>query len=288
MEDEGSQMKSATKLPAVAALACLLAGQVLAEDLEPGDTFSDELRDGGRGPEMVVIPAGSFEMGCVSGLDCYYRELPVHTVTISQPFAVSKYEITFEEYDRFAGANKVDDEGWGRRRRPVINVSWNEAKEYVYWLSLQTAYTYRLLTEAEWEYAARGGSATKFHFGNKESQLCRYANFYDTTVGREITPCSDGVDLQTAVVGQYEPNAFGLHDMHGNVGEWVEDCWNRDYSDAPSDGTAWLNGDCDRRVMRGGSWGGIHWLVGSAKRDYATDRYRSDIRGFRVARTLDP
>ena len=240
------------------------------------------------GPEMVVIQAGSFKMGCVSGLDCFDHEKPAHQVTIPQLFAVSKFEVTFEDYSRFSGPNDLDDEGWGRGYRPIINVSWNHAQEYVTWLSSQTGQTYRLLTEAEWEYAARAGSTTKFHFGNNESQLCRYANFYDTTAGRDVTPCSDGVDLQTAVVGRYEPNAFGLHDMYGNAWEWVEDCWNNDYSGAPSDGSAWLTGDCDRRVMRGGSWASIHWLVHSAMRDRATDGYRSHSRGIRVARTLIP
>ena len=131
----------------------------------PGDTFTDALRGGGRGPEMVVIPAGSFRMGCVTGLDCFDTEKPVHTVTIPQPFAVSKYEITFEDYDRFTYPSKVDDEGWGRGRRPVINVSWNDAKEYVAWLSSQTGQRYRLLTEAEWEYAARAGSKSLYSWG---------------------------------------------------------------------------------------------------------------------------
>ena len=255
---------------------------------QPGDTFSDALRAGGQGPAMVVIPAGSFRMGCVSGQECYDREKPVHTVTISQPFAVSKYEITFENYDRFTYPNKVDDRGWGRARRPVINVSWNDAKEYVAWLSSQTGQTYRLLTEAEWEYAARAGTSTKYHFGNSESQLCRYANFYDTTAGDDDAPCSDGVGKQTAVVGRYAANAFGLHDMHGNVWEWVEDCWNDSYSGAPSDGSAWLRGNCERRVVRGGSWYYFPRTLRSAIRDWNTSGLRNNIVGFRVARTLTP
>lgn len=133
---------------------------------EPGDTFSDKLRDVGRGPEMVVLPAGSFQMGCLSGLDCFDDQKPVRVVMISQPFAVSKYEITFEDHDRFRHPNEADDEGWGHARRPVINVSWNDAQDYIAWLSSQTRYKYRLLSEAEWEYTARAGSPSKCHFGN--------------------------------------------------------------------------------------------------------------------------
>ena len=210
---------------------------------QPGDTFTDALRGGGRGPEMVVIPAGSFRMGCVSGLDCNDYEKIVHTVTIPQPFAVSKHEVTFEDYDRFTYPNKVDDEGWGRGLRPLINVSWIDAKEYVAWLSSQTGQQYRLLAEAEWEYAARAGSTTKYSWGNDIG--CNRAN---------CSGCDSRWDSQsTAPVGSFSANAFGLHDMHGNVWARVEDCWNGGYAGAPSDGSAWLRGDCESRVLRGGS-----------------------------------
>ena len=281
-------MKKLIVAPGLGVLAVLLAGQAAAQALKPGDTFSDEFRDGGRGPAMVVIPAGSFRMGCVSGQECYDREKPVHTVTISQPFAVSKYEITFEDYDRFSTPNKVNDQGWGRGSRPTIDVSWNDAKAYVAWLSSQTGQTYRLLTEAEWEYAARAGTSTKYHFGNSESQLCRYANFADKTVSLDDAACSDGVGMQTAVVGRYAANAFGLHDMHGNVREWVEDCWNENYSGAPSDGSAWLRGNCERRVLRGGAWNYLPRNLRSAYRSENTTGFRSYYIGFRVARTLTP
>ena len=271
-------MKSATNLQVVTVLAFLLAGQAMAQDLEPGDTFSDELHDGGRGPEMVMIPAGSFQMGCVSGLDCFPDETPVHTVTIPQPLAVSKYEITFEDYDRFTYPNKVDDEGWGRERRPIINVSWNDAKEYVAWLSSQTGHTYRLLTEAEWEYAARAGSTTKYGWGNDLGR--NWAN---------CDGCGSRWDQQsTAPVGSLLANAYGLHDMHGNVWEWVEDCGNHSYVGAPTDGTAWLQGDCFQRVLRGGSWFSIPWELRSASRYSYLAGFRNDINGFRIARTLDP
>jgi len=279
-------MKSASSSPALAALALLIAAQATAQDMEPGETFTDGLRDGGRGPEMVVIPAGSYRMGCALGVDCFDDQKPVHQVTISQAFAVSRFEITFEDYGRFADANEVDDEGWGRGRRPVINVSWNDAKQYASWLSLQTGQTYRLLTEAEWEYAARAESVTRYHFGNDQSEVCDYANLWDKDAGDESALCSDGTGLQTAATGSYAPNAFGLHDMHGNVYEWVEDCWNASYSGAPSDGSAWLDGDCSKRVLRSTTWMDYPRDAHSAIRVRFVSSLRNAITGFRIARTL--
>ena len=242
---------------------------------QPGDTFSDALRGGSRGPQMIVISAGSFSMGCVSGLDCEDDQKPVHRVTISQPFAVSKYEITFEDYDRFTYPNKAEDMGWGRGRHPV-RISWNDAKEYARWLSRQTGQSYRLLTEAEWEYAARAASRTKYSWGN------------DIGTNRaNCGGCGDPFE-NTAPVGSFGANAFGLHDMHGNVAEWVEDCWNDTYAGAPSDGTAWNRGDCSQRLLRGGDW------ISGPKGVRSADRFgfpagKSQIfTGFRVARTLTP
>ena len=288
IKDESSRMKSAFNMPALTALALLLTTQASAQGLEPGEAFTDELRDGGRGPEMVVIPAGSYQMGCGLGPDCFDDQKPVHPVTISEAFAVSKFEITFDDYERFADANVLDDEGWGRSRLPAINVSWNDAKQYVAWLSSQTEQNYRLLTEAEWEYAARAGSATRYHFGSSDSELCDYANLWDKDAGDGGAPCADGVGLQTAVVGSYAPNAFGLHDMHGNVYEWVEDCWNANYSGAPSDGSAWLNGDCSKRVLRSTTWMDYPRDAHTAIRVRFVSGLRNGITGFRVARSLDP
>jgi len=250
--------------------------------------FSDELRIGGRGPEMVVLPAGSFRMGCVSGMDCFDDQKPVRQVTISEPIAVSRFEITFEDYEQFVDSNNLDDESWGRGRRPAVNVSWDDAKQYVAWLSSQTGEAYRLLTEAEWEYAARAGSTTKYHFGNNQSDLCEYANLWDKDAGNGDAPCSDGAGLQTAEAGSYAPNAFGLHDMHGNVYEWVEDCWNASYSGAPSDGSAWLDGDCSRRVLRSSSWMDYPRDARTAIRVRFVQGLRNGVTGFRVARTLVP
>ena len=245
-------------------------------------------------PEMVVIPEGRFRMGCLS---CKYDGpgpgKPVHEVRVAS-FELSKYEVTFEEYDRFiaaTGRRSPQDQGWGRGRRPVINVSWEDAVAYTEWLSAQTGKRYRLPSEAEWEYAARAGSVTKYHFGNDASQLCRYGNHADTSTDYDWrnTACSDGVGKRTATVGSYQPNAFGLHDMFGNVGEWVQDCFNRDYQGAPTDGSAWTSGKCDSRVMRGGSWSDSPGYLRAADRGRRTSaRSRGYVDGFRVARTLTP
>ena len=243
-------------------------------------------------PEMVAIPGGSFRMGCVSGLDCQDDEKPVHEVRVAS-FELSKYEVTFEEYDRFiaaTGRRSPEDEGWGRGRRPVIHISWEDAVAYAEWLSAQTGKRYRLPTEAEWEYAARAGSVTKYHFGNDASQLCRYGNHADTSTDYDWrnTACSDGVGKRTATVGSYQPNAFGLHDMHGNLWEWVQDCWNGSYQGAPTDGSAWTSGDCERRVVRGGSWYFEPAYLRAALRNGFSAGFRSFDFGFRVARTLTP
>ena len=231
-------------------------------------------------PEMVVIPGGSFRMGCVSGLDCQDDEKPVHQVRVAS-FELSKYEVTFEEYDRFTdatGRRRADDEGWGRGRRPVTNVSWEDAVAYAEWLSAQTGERYRLPSEAEWEYAARAGSTTKYSWGNE--------------IGHNRANCNacgsqwDGE--KTAPVGSFSPNAWGLHDMHGNLWEWVQDCWNGSYQGAPADGSAWTRGDCERRVLRGGSWGSKPGYLRAAYRYRYTTGTRSNYFGFRVARTLTP
>ena len=228
-----------------------------------------------------MIPAGRFRMGCVSGQECDDDELPVHDVTIPQAFAVSKYEVTFEDYDRYTYPNRVDDEGLGRGRRPVINVSWNDAQDYVEWLSAQTGHTYRLLSEAEWEYVARAGSSTSLQLGQ-------------TTSARTGQTASDGGsqwdDDRTAPVGSFPANAFGVHDMHGNVWEWVEDCYNGSYAGAPSDAVPGVPGNCEWRVLRGGA--GTYDPRGRAAPRYRAAMHRRGsgyyFLGSRVARTLTP
>ena len=231
-------------------------------------------------PEMVTIPAGSFRMGCLSGRDCndYNRDEPVHSVNI-ESFELSKYEVTFEEYDVFTdatGRERVDDEGWGRGRRPVINVYWRDAVAYTQWLSSQTGQNYRLPSEAEWEYAARAGSTTKYSWGNYIGD--NRANCRD---------CGSQWDGEkTAPVGSFSANSWGLHDMHGNVEEWVQDCANGNYQGAPSDGSAWESGDCNYRMSRGGSW--YHYPRGllSASRGGWMDIGRYNSCGFRIARSF--
>ena len=257
---------------------CAAANAVGQPVLQAGDTFSDTLRSGGQGPEMVVIPAGRFLMGCVSGQNCSSDELPVHEVTIPREFTVSRFDVTFEDYDRFSHPNRAGDAGRGPGLRPVINVSWADAQEYVAWLSSETGQSYRLLSEAEWEYVARTGSSTAYSWGN------------DLDVNRaNCDGCgSQWDDQRTAPVGSFEPNAFGVYDMHGNVNEWVEDCSTVSYAGAPSDGSAWLAGDCEARMLRGGSWLNAPWDTRAAYRDWHPARFRSSNDGFRVARPLAP
>ena len=230
-------------------------------------------------PEMVVIPSGSFQMGCVSGIDCDDDEKPVHEVRIDS-FALSKYEVTFEEYDRFTDATgreqAIDVDDWGRGRHPVIRISWYDASAYAAWLSSQTGKRYRLPTEAEWEYAARAGTETAYSWGND--------------IGVNRANC-DGCgsrwdDKQTTPVGSFRANRWGLHDMHGNVPEWVQDCWNDNYRGAPTDGSAWESGNCDWRVYRGCSWPYGPRNLRSADRGWHSTDLRNYSLGFRVARDL--
>ena len=196
-----------------------------------------------------------------------------------QSFALSKCEVTFEEYAPFAAATgrRTNDEGRGRR--PVINVSWDDAVAYTEWLSEQTGKWYRLPSEAEWEYAARAGTTTKYSWGKK--------------IGHNRANC-DGCGSQwdnkkTAPVGSFSANAWGLHDMHGNVWEWVQDCWNGSYQGAPADGSAWRNEYCNySRVLRGGGWGSGPSVLRSADRDFIPPYHFRSSLGFRVARTLTP
>ena len=228
------------------------------------EIFRDALKDGGQGPEMVVLPAGYFRMGSPSdevGRDS--DEEPLRTVSLDRRVAMGRYEVTFADYDRFArakaGVYRPKDQGWGRGMRPVINVSWNEAQVYAAWLSVQTGHTYRLPTEAEWEYAARAGTSTKYSFDNVGLVFCSQANYaglqFFLATEVLVTPC--GVN-RTLPIGGYAANPFGLYNMHGNVREWVEDCYASDYSAAPSDGSAVRTGAggaaCNSRVVRGGGW----------------------------------
>ena len=235
-------------------------------------------------------------MGSPEGEAGRFRdEGPRHEVTISRAFALGKYEVTRAEFGIFARETELN---WPAPsfsqtdRDPAVNVTWGAATQYVAWLSERTGQTYRLPSEAEWEYAARAGTAAARYWGERPDAACVYAN-----VGDESHGCSDGY-TNTAPVGEFRANDFGLYDMLGNVWEWVEDCYAASYSEAPTDGSAWTTGDCTRRVLRGGCWDDYPMQVRSAARarfPYNRGRVTANIfessdsgicSGFRVAKTL--
>lgn len=242
-------------------------------------------RDCRECPELVVVRAGSFVIGSpAEEMERMRSEGPRHTVTLSYSLAVGVHEVTFEEWDACVNDEgcaryRPDDMSWGRQRRPVINVSWHDAKTYLEWLSRETGRRYRLLSESEWEYVARAGSSAPFHTGDTIST--EQAN-YDGAYGSGGRGTSR---QQTVPVGSFGPNAFGLHDVHGNVWEWIEDCWNASYLGAPVDGSPWRSGDCSRRVLRGGSWLDAPRFLRLAHRTASPAGNRDVNLGFRVART---
>ena len=258
----------------------------VAASLQPGQEF----KDCDKCPVMVVVPAGEFVMGSPDdeGPDRNNDESPQHKVTIARPFAVGKYEVTFTEWDAcVAGGgcqtNKQPrDQGWDRGRRPVINVSWSDAKAYVAWLGKITGKSYRLLTEAEWEYAARAGTTTPYSTG--PIITTQQANFSGKETWRDDE--AKGNRGQDVEVGSLPANAFGMHEMHGNVAEWVEDCYTGSYITARSDGSEFPPYNCSARVVRGGAWTDDAWLVRSANRLYSPLDYKSFDIGFRIARTF--
>ncbi|MBN1007354.1 SUMF1/EgtB/PvdO family nonheme iron enzyme [Amphritea pacifica] len=240
--------------------------------------FTDQLDDGFKGPQMIIIPRGSFIMGDqkLVGDD---NELPAHQVTISHRFALSRNEVTFNDYDYYArsmGRPLPSDEGWGRGNRPVINVSWKDAKAYVQWLALLTGQPYRLPTEAEWEYVARAGTDTNYWWGDELET--------ERAVCGECGTEWDG--KKTAPVASFPPNSWGIHDMNGNVDEWVEDCYQDSYFGAPEDGSAMIDGDCEFRVMRGGSWFDIGRVIRSSSRYRHLPDSSKNSWGFRIALDL--
>lgn len=267
--------------------------------VRPGSVF----RDCVRCPWLVVVPSGVFQMGSPMTEDDRIKayEEPQHIVTIEEPFAVGVYEVTRAEYRRFVFHTKHDsgagcwiyDDDWSfddsatwsnpghvqTDLDPVVCVSWESALDYVEWLSEQTGEAYRLLTESEWEYVARGGTSTARYWGQTAIEQCQFAN------GRKLDRCDDGYEW-TAPVGTYEANAYGLYDVMGNVWEWVQDCWNESYEGAPRDGTAWEEGDCELRGERGGSWISEPRHLRSANRNRFAFDDRDRSIGFRVARTL--
>jgi formylglycine-generating enzyme len=279
---------------------------------------------------MVVVPPGTYVMGSPSEDPHQAKnaiEQPQHRVTINHAFAVGKFEVTREEYARFAlqtrlrdpdGCNVHEPPNWVKRARlnwhttpfpqtrrdPVVCVSWEEARAYTQRLSEHTGHSYRLLSEAEWEYVARAGTTTQAFWGEDERQACEYGNGVDLTLvarfpktdwegpaprnpsPERVLPCRDG-HVFTAPVGSYRPNAFGLYDTAGNVAEWTADCLVRNYASAPTDGSARTDGDCSKRVNRGGSWTSNPTGLRSAYRgwDDASSTRVVDL-GFRLARDL--
>jgi formylglycine-generating enzyme required for sulfatase activity len=238
----------------------------------PGETF----RDCPDCVELVVIPSGEFQMGSNEKP----TEQPIHRVAIRKDFAIGRREVTFKEWDQCVAAGgckfSPSDQGWGRGDRPVTNVSWDDAQEFIGWLTKTTGKPYRLPTESEWEYSARGGSTTPYWWGK------------DISSGRaQCADCKAGESGKPAPVGSFRPNAFGLYDTSGNAAEWVQDCWNPTYRGAPNDGSAAAAGDCSLRVLRGGSFAD----KAASLRSSARFRYDGDVRyyanGFRVARDLN-
>lgn len=253
----------------------LFASSMQAAVAAPGRVF----RDCQGCPEMVVVPAGRFQMGDTTASGGGEAG---HAVIIARPFALGKYEVTFAEWDACVaegGCNKrPEDAGWGRGRQPAIYISWDDAKRYVAWISKKTGHRYALPSEAIWEYAARGGAKTDYSWGND--------------IGRNLANCngcgSRWDAKQAAPVGSFAANGFGLHDMHGNVWEWVEDCWHDTYAGAPIDGSAWLK-SCggNRRIIRGASWANGPRGVRATNRVRYAPVYRADYLGFRVFRSLE-
>ncbi|MGB5677770.1 MAG: SUMF1/EgtB/PvdO family nonheme iron enzyme [Gammaproteobacteria bacterium] len=246
-----------------------------------------ELKDGSKDPEMVRIEGGRFWMGSDRSVDsaAVSNEQPRHEVSIG-PFYIGKYEVTFEEYNAFVrstGAREPDDKGYRRGRRPVVDVSWEDAIAYAEWLSEQTGMRYRLPTEAEWEYAARGGTETLYWWGNDVQQ--------DGKVWANCNGCGTNEwSRRPAPVGSFQPNAFGVHDTAGNVWEWVQDCWHWSYEGAPDDGSVWEASegvDCNKRVFRGGSWHGTPRELRSAHRARNRPGTSALVLGFRLARDVE-
>ena len=280
-------------------------------DLAPGSTF----QDCNDCPEMVVIPAGSFQMGSPDDEEGRYAdEGPQHRVTLDAPFALGKYEVTRGQFSRFVAATGHEAKGcryWDgdsvendpnrswrdpgyeqSNNHPVACVSWEDAQAYIDWLRKESGENYRLPSEAEWEYAARAGTMTRYFWGDDADEGCSFANGGDeklkeATGWTHVLACNDGF-YGTAPVGSFRSNAFDLYDISGNVWEWIEDLYHESYDGAPSDGSPWVEGNNSARVLRGGSWDDEPRLLRSAYRVWDEPGYRDFISGFRVARTLTP
>jgi formylglycine-generating enzyme required for sulfatase activity len=253
----------------------------------------DAFRDCAACPEMVVVPAGEFMMGSPpSERGRNQDEGPQRKVSFAQPFAAGKYEVTFAQWDACAAeagcTHKPGDNNWGRGKRPVINVSWSDTQQFAGWLAKKTGKPYRLLTEAEWEYAARGttkGTDRQTPFSTGATINYSQAN-YDANFVYGVGAKMGIYRQKTLDVGSFKANAFGLHDMHGNVWEWVEDCYKDSYAGAPADGSAVKLSTCTLNILRGGAWNYYPQLLRSAYRYASAPGVRMENAGFRVARSM--
>lgn len=277
-------------------LLLAIAQSATAQQSQPGTA----IRDCPTCPEMIVLPAGDFIMGSSKEESGQTDEKPQHKVTIGKPFAMGKLEVTFDQWDACTAEGKcpkASDDDMGRADRPVINVSQAEARAYTVWLSQKTGKKYRLPSESEWEYAARAGTTTPWYWGVSETsegspRACQYANVHDQT-SRDAHPmyvwsnhpCADGY-AETAPTGKFKPNAWGLHDMSGNVREWVQDCHLGDYKDHPTDGSARVKENCEKTIVRGGGWIDGFQTVRSAYRHTYEGEFRGYQVGFRVVREM--
>jgi formylglycine-generating enzyme required for sulfatase activity len=257
--------------------------------LRPGKTF----QDCPQCPTMVVVPAGSFWQGSEeSSALALKMETPRRMVTIAEPFAVGVFEITLEQWDlclaEGACSTRPRDNGWGRGARPVIMVSWNDAQEFTAWLSQKTGQSYSLPSESQWEYMARAGEESDW-LGGDAGRVCEFGNIAGSESGFrwQHEDCADQAAMETLPVGSFLPNAFGVHDVIGNVAEWTLDCMNLSYLDAPADGSSWGRGICSSRMTRGGSWFTGTREVRLPARFNLKNGDRNDFTGFRVVRTVE-
>jgi formylglycine-generating enzyme required for sulfatase activity len=315
-----------TALPTVASVAAPLLGATARPPSAAGGfpvSVGQSFRDCPTCPEMVVLPAGTFAMGSQASettredvpYEIAMQERPRHSVRVGAPLAIGKFHLTRGEFARFVqasghradggcyvydgagvrldAARSWDDPGFAQTDRdPVVCVSWQDAQAYAQWLSRETGRGYRPPTEAEWEYAARGGTSSARWWGDSSEAQCRYANGGDQ-VARGGSPPDKGADrgcddgfAYTSAAGSFPANPFGLHDMLGNAFQWVEDCWQSNYTGASGDAAlAMISGDCGLRVLRGGSWSSVPWTLRAAYRISRPGDYRGNDAGFRVART---
>src|SRR5216684_966053 len=278
------------------------AGEPLAErlarPLSRNEEFAlrpmDQFKECELCPEMVVVPAGQFLMGANDGESgSTPDERPQHRINFAQPFSVGRFPVTLSEWDACVAAGGCSDhpadQGWGRGRQPVIGIQWDDAQEYPAWLNRTTGRTYRLLSEAEREYVARARTTTAYWWGDlfEPTQAnCAFGS-------RELSPANMGgvqkpiARAQTLPVESFTPNPWGLYQVHGNVYDWVEDCWNDNYDGAPSDGSAWMSGNCSGHVLRGGAFSRKPQAARSAARVWFGSPNRLVYMSVRVARGLD-